>query len=575
MKKTLLCYWHYAKGIRKYAILTIVLYALGYLTNVVLRPLVLKLLIDGLVDRSNDISYLIWVFVGVFILKEFFFRSGDHTIVIFESKHMLKLRRASIDNMLKHSMSFFSKNFSGSLIARTRRFITSGEKLFDDIAMQYLAISIQTSGILVVGFLLSKYLFYVFVFWIVICIGVVVLNFKKRMTYDEKEAAMDSKVTAQFSDIISNISVVKRFGGEDREKKDFMTIAQKHNTVLLQSWKFSNRQNIIQASCTQGLHFSSFALSIWLWKQGQFSAGSVMLVMAYSATLSDSVWMLARSLRSFSKNLADAKEMVEVIAEPAEIVDAIGSTDMVRSSPPGVSVFFDRVTFGYPKRNLLFDDFELSIPAGQKIGIVGATGSGKSTFTNLLLRNIEPTSGKIFVDDYDIVRDLTQTGVKKLISSVAQNVDMFHRTIRENIGYGKPNASEEQIISAAKKARIHDFILTLPYGYDTRVGEHGLHLSGGQRQRIAIAQALLHNSPVLILDEATSSLDNITEKEIQQIIRNEMGGKTVIIIAHRLTPVRDCDRIIVFENGRIIQDGSHEELVANTTGFYSKMLQTV
>ena len=575
MKKTLLCYWHYAKGIRKYAILTIVLYALGYLTNVVLRPLVLKLLIDGLVDRSNDISYLIWVFVGVFILKEFFFRSGDHTIVIFESKHMLKLRRASIDNMLKHSMSFFSKNFSGSLIARTRRFITSGEKLFDDIAMQYLAISIQTSGILVVGFLLSKYLFYVFVFWIVICIGVVVLNFKKRMTYDEKEAAMDSKVTAQFSDIISNISVVKRFGGEDREKKDFMTIAQKHNTVLLQSWKFSNRQNIIQASCTQGLHFSSFALSIWLWKQGQFSAGSVMLVMAYSATLSDSVWMLARSLRSFSKNLADAKEMVEVIAEPAEIVDAIGSTDMVRSSPPGVSVFFDRVTFGYPKRNLLFDDFELSIPAGQKIGIVGATGSGKSTFTNLLLRNIEPTSGKIFVDDYDIVRDLTQTGVKKLISSVAQNVDMFHRTIRENIGYGKPNASEEQIISAAKKARIHDFILTLPYGYDTRVGEHGLHLSGGQRQRIAIAQALLHNSPVLILDEATSSLDNITEKEIQQIIRNEMGGKTVIIIAHRLTTVRDCDRIIVFENGRIIQDGSHEELVANTTGFYSKMLQTV
>ena len=314
----------------------------------------------------------------------------------------------------------------------------------------------------------------------------------------------------------------------------------------------------------------------WLLRQsGNLTAGEISLVLTYSATLSETMWISARSLRKYTKGLADAAEMIDIIEAPAEITDSPYAFTNRSIHKRVVGITFDNVTFTHNGGQPLFKNFCLKIDAGQKVAIIGSTGAGKTTLVNLLLRNIEATSGSIRVEPYDIRKDVTQDALKSLISTVSQNADMFHRTIRENIAYGKQDATDEEIIEAAKKARIHDFIVEqTANGYDTKVGERGVHLSGGQKQRIAIARALLHDAPVLIFDEATSSLDNVTEKEIQLILETGLKDKTVLVIAHRLSTIRNCDRIIVLNNGSINQDGTHEELILDKEGIYYKMLHS-
>lgn len=572
MKKILSYYWLHAKGLRKYAWWTIAAYTLGYILNSVIRPIAIQRIIDGLVHHTDQIPILIGVFIALLFGKEICFRGGDFIIARFELGHAMQLRRASLASLLERSLGFFGSTFSGALVAKQRRFVTSGEALFDEIAYQHLFIAIQVVGIIVVSAKVSPYLMANYAFWLSATITLIVLAFKKRMRLDKDEAAAESRVTGRFADIIGNIPTVKLFGAKQREKEEYETVCREHYALRMRAWKYSSIQSAIIGMSTTGMYASTIFICYHLWKQGHFTPGDFVLMITYSAMLSETLWISNRSLRKFSQAIADASEMAAIMQEPVEIRDT--AADQTDLHVPIRNVTFKNVCFAYPNGTPIFDHFSLQITAGQKVAIIGPTGSGKTTLINLLLRNIEAQSGNILLEPYNIRTDFTQDTLKSYISTVSQSADLFHRTIRENIAYGKPDATDEEIYTAARKAQIHEFILKQNDGYDTLVGERGVHLSGGQKQRIAIARALLHNAPVLIFDEATSSLDNVTEKQIQDILENELREKTVIIIAHRLSTIEKCDRILVLSEGTILQDGTHSELVADTTGLYYKMLNS-
>jgi ATP-binding cassette subfamily B protein len=265
----------------------------------------------------------------------------------------------------------------------------------------------------------------------------------------------------------------------------------------------------------------------------------------------------------FIRESASVNEALSLITIGYDVKDKSAAYRLVVNKG---EIIFKNITFNYHQGKKIFNNFNVTINPGQKIGLVGFSGSGKSTFVNLLLRFYDVAKGQIFIDNQNIA-EVSQDSLREQIAMIPQEPTLFHRTIKDNILYGKLNASDEEILTAAKLAHCHEFIMELPEGYNTLVGERGIKLSGGQKQRIAIARAILKNAPILILDEATSSLDSVTEKYIQESLQELMFNKTTIVIAHRLSTLADMDRILVFNNGRIVEDGTATELLSNEGHF--------
>lgn len=562
-------YWHHAKGLRKYALYTLCAYTAGYVVNSVIRPLALQHIVDAMIGSSERLPFFMMGFVGLLIVKELCFRGGDFIMSYYENKQVFALKNATLGSLLLRSLEFFASTFSGALVSKQRRFVASSGTIFGEIAYQHLYVVVQVIGIIVVSAHVSWYLLLNYLFWLILASILIVNSFEKRMNLDKKEASLESKVTGYFSDVIGNIGLVKIFGSRDKEKNEYRKITEEHLDARMRASSYANWQSTSIGVLTTGMYAFTLGISYYLWKAGRFTPGDFVLMVTYSAMLSETLWVAIRSLRKFSQAVADANEMTEIMQEAPEIVDQPNAKTDVQVHR--ADIVFKSISFSHSNGNAVFKDFSLVVQAGQKVAIVGTTGSGKTTLVNLLLRTIEPQKGVITIDSHDTT-DLTQDALKSLVSTVSQGTDLFHRTIRQNIAYGKDNATDEEIFSVAQKARIHDFIINQPEGYNTPVGERGIQLSGGQKQRIAIARALLHDAPILVFDEATSSLDNVTEKEIHEIIEGELVDKTVIIIAHRLSTVRNCDRIVVLEKGAIVQDGTHEQLVNNHTGSYYRML---
>ncbi len=322
--------------------------------------------------------------------------------------------------------------------------------------------------------------------------------------------------------------------------------------------------NILMVS----LRLGALYLVLSMWAKGQISIGVVVLVQLYTSQLFDQVWNLNFTIRNFGRSVTDAKEMVEIFETPIDIKDP---EKPEKSKIKNGNILFDNVTFEYKDGKDIFKKFNLEIPAGQKVGFVGHSGSGKTTITNLLLRFEDVQNGAIKIDGQDI-RNITQDDLRQNISYVPQEPALFHRTLRENIAYGKPLAKEKEILAASKKAHADEFIQEFKEGYETLVGERGVKLSGGQRQRVAIARVMLKDAPILVLDEATSSLDSISENFIQSAFDEAMKGRTTLVIAHRLSTIQKMDRIVVLDKGKIVEDGTHTELLAKN-GYYQKLWQ--
>lgn len=493
-------------------------------------------------------------------------RISNFSLISFRANVTRDLTRSVFETLQKHSYSFFSNEFAGALVSKQNRFIGGFEQVYSFFLFTVIDSSIGLASSIIVLAFVSPLLCVLFVAWAIIFIGAVMWLTPKQRTRNLARAVAQSRLTALFADVLSNILTVKAFAGESSEKQLMNERSQDSYEKLLWARQGRARINLVQTTLTTLLQGGLMIVAVLLWIRGEISAGTIVLIQIYLVRAAETVWSIGRDTLEFQSAVDDAQEMAKILDMPTEV------SDPSKPEPSRIAsgmIRFDDVTFAYDSRRSIFEHFDLTVRSGEKIALVGHSGAGKTTITKLLLRFLDVQAGAVTIDGQDI-RWITQEDLRRNIGYVSQEPLLFHRTLRENITYGNPDASELEIEEAAKKARAHDFIVALPNGYETLVGERGIKLSGGERQRVAIARAMLKNAPILVLDEATSSLDSESEKHIQEALDEAMKGRTTLVIAHRLSTIRKMDRILVFEEGKVIEEGSHEDLIAKG-GVYSSL----
>jgi len=380
-------------------------------------------------------------------------------------------------------------------------------------------------------------------------------------------AAADSKTTGHFSDIITNALTVKMFGMREHEERAFAQTTTDQYVANRRAWIQEHFYNSMFQSVSIGVfNIVLIASAVYLWQQGVISAGTIVLVQVYVIQTFNTVWSISRNAIRISTAFSDANELVELIDANLDVKDRVNPQPF---HPKDSTVAFNNATFYYENSKPVIDSFSLKIQSGERVALVGHSGAGKSTLVKLLLRFADLQKGEIAIGGQNIA-SILQDDLRKYISYVPQEPLLFHRTLSENISYGKRDATKKDIEEVARRARAHDFITELPHGYDTLVGERGIKLSGGERQRVAIARALLKDAPIIILDEATSSLDSISESYIQEAFDELMKGRTTIVIAHRLSTISRMDRIVVLDRGTIVEDDTHAKLRA-LGGIYEEL----
>ncbi len=507
-------------------------------------------LLCGLVAADN----LLWRVAGYTAHRTFIAVTGD-------------MRRDLFAYLAGHSPGFFASRLPGGIASRVSSSAnnaftvlnTSVWSVIPPVAAVGLSIAFIGSvnrplalGLLVLALLL----------------GVVVFTLARRgtplhRTYAEQAAGVDG----QLVDVISNFSVMRAFGATAREQARLASTIGAEMATRRRSLYYMEHLRVIHAVLTALLTAGVVGAGILLWLDGRATVGDLVLLTSLAFTILHGTRDLAVSLVDATQYIARLEEAIGALLLPQELPDRAGAEAL----PGGArEVRFEQVTFAYPGRHPVIEDFTLTLAPGQRVGLVGFSGAGKSTVLSLLQRFHDVTGGRITIDGHDI-RDVTKASLRDVLALVPQDISLFHRTVRENLCYGHPGATEAQMLAAAQMARCREFIEALPQGFDTMVGDRGVMLSGGQRQRLAIARALLKDAPVLLLDEATSALDTESEQLIQAALDDLMKGRTVIAIAHRLSTLRRFDRIIVMDRGRIIDDGT-PYVLANRPGPYQELL---
>jgi ATP-binding cassette subfamily B protein len=380
----------------------------------------------------------------------------------------------------------------------------------------------------------------------------------------------DTRMGGSLADAISCNAVVKAFGAESREDVRLSKVVTKWRSRTRRTWLIGTLNGFIQGANLLVMRGVIIAFALYLWSQGQATAGDITFVLTAFFMLQGYLRDVGMHIRNLQRSVNDMEELVDIEAQPYGIADRSGAPTIKIGAG---EITFDHVTFHYGNHeDPLYRDFSVKIDAGERVGLVGHSGSGKTTFVKLIQRLYDVTDGAIRIDGQNIA-EVTQASLRSQIAIVQQEPILFHRTLAENIAYARPGATQAEIEEAARLASAHDFITRLPKGYATLVGERGVKLSGGERQRVAIARAFLANAPVLILDEATSSLDSESEVLIQQAMERLMVGRTTLVIAHRLSTVRALDRLLVFDKGQIIEEGDHDALIRKPGGIYRRLFE--
>ncbi len=467
----------------------------------------------------------------------------------------------------RHSFSFFNGNFVGSLVKRVHRFVRSFVNIYDNVVWYLMGLCVDIVTIYIILTQRNIWLGIIILVWTIVFLIINWFLAQYKLKYDILYSEADSKASGFLADTITNNVNVKLFNGFERELGDFNKLTEKVKNLRKIKWYLESTFEAIQGFLMISLEIGMFYVAVILWRKGIITVGDFVLIQAYVLHIFNQVWGFGRTVRFIYESLADAEEMTVTLNTPHEIQD-IKNAKQLKVTEGAVA--FENVGFYYHETRKIFDNLSFKIDQNQKIALVGPSGSGKSTIIKLLLRMHDISAGKISVDGQNIAK-ITQDSLWKNISLVPQDPILFHRSLLENIRYGKPEATEEEVRQAARLAHCDEFISAFPEKYETHVGERGVKLSGGERQRVAIARAILRNAPILVLDEATSSLDSESESLIQDALNNLMKNKTVIVIAHRLSTIMTMDRIIVLKSGKIVEEGTHDELIKNSKGLYKKL----
>jgi len=521
-----------------------------------LSPYLLKLIVDAFEqDNLTAIPFYIALYPVSFFLIQTFYRFAAFAIAKVCIGGKEYLYNQVTHYVLGHSHRYFSDRFAGTVIGKVNNAAHAFESFIEYILWNYLdSFVVLISAFIFITLVSVKSSLVLLVLILVLLVFNYLLT-EKAQRYSKSSADAQSKQSGVIVDIIGNASVVRQFRRLFEESNTIAHISQKAKQAEIKIRFFSEWMLF-----GNGVFITiGFGAIMWFlvqdWTAGLITTGSIIFVIGLLMGMAYQLLFLGNAFVNGSQQFGKLKDSIEELLIPHEITDYAQATALDVSQ--GV-IKWENVNFDYGG-NKVFKNFNLTIPSGQRLGLVGPSGAGKSTFVSLLLRQHDVDSGTITIDGQNI-DEVTQDSLRTNIAIVPQEPALFHRTIRENIAYGKPNATDEEIIEVAKKAQAHDFISELTEGYDTLVGERGVKLSGGQKQRIAIARAMLKDAPILILDEATSALDSESEVAIQKALHLLMEGKTVIAIAHRLSTLREMDRIIILENGVVTEDGTHETL---------------
>ena len=508
----------------------------------------------------------LWLFIALSIGEVIFSRAGGYCQIRLGPRQRQTVTRALYAYLQHHSHRYLSNDFAGALahrISETSLGVT--QTLWTVIFDFYPMVIVFGVAIGILGH--SYHGLAVFVAaWSAVFVCISFWLAMRARPHAVAAAAARSETTGKVVDAVTNLTSTRLFARLGYEREYLDTQLGKEMLAVRKSAGYSERVRWFQYSAAAILKIGVLYYAMLLWGQGKITVAEFVVACTTALLIINEARNLSRRFLEFFEYIGNVANGVNIIIRPHEIVDA---PQAVKAVIDRGRIEFEAVTFGYTRERPIFSNLSVVIPAGQRVGLVGFSGSGKSTFVSLILRLYDVYGGRILIDGIDI-RAMTQESLHGQLSLIPQDPNLFHRTLMENIRYGRLEASEAQVMEAARKAHAHDFVMQIKDKYDSLVGERGIKLSGGQRQRIAIARVVVKNAPILILDEATSSLDSVTEQAIQETLNEVMKGKTVIVVAHRLSTIAHLDRILVFDQGQIVEDGSHAELLA-LKGAYFKL----
>lgn len=571
-KRVLGLYWRHTKPYKKRLLTIYPAMVAAQIVEDFLQPIIISMVITKL--AQGDIvglkeSNLFLILGGVVVCELFGHLMWNRLIVpLFwrtQENIMLDLTMTAFDHLQKMSTGFFNDRFAGSLVNQVNKFVGSYERLTDALTWNVFKLLVSIVATTVILAPKAPIVSIIIIAVSAVYIPVIWIYRRRLLPYNRRWAAAETERTGQLADTISNILAVKSFSGEKLERGRMKQRATDVFDKSIDTMRLTMRQELVTGSMQRSINVLVIIASILLAIHGSLEVGVIYLALNFTMAIMRRLWDLNNTFRTFTRVFGDAHDMAEILEVQPQVVDTTFRGRKLLDS----SVEFKDVLFAHDENEPLFEDLNLTIKPGEHIGLIGMSGGGKTTVTKLLLRFMDIQSGSISIGGVDIT-SLPQQELRKHIAYVPQEPLLFHRSLADNIAYGKSDATDADIKRAAKMAHADEFVAQLPEKYETLVGERGVKLSGGQKQRVAIARAMLKDAPILVLDEATSALDSESEVLIQDALWKLMKGRTAIVIAHRLSTIQKMDRIIVLDKGQIVEEGSHKALLQKG-GTYAKL----